>query len=146
MSANTYTYLDVEGPVRTWVRSLTALTDLFPTTPTNLQLQPTCFFGFPTDRALPVITMGQIGGPRLTGDHPQEDVDISFYIWGRTKAEASTIANALKSAIKSLVSYTTEGVKLQSGIPSQPIFQPDTSTDPDTPRYVMDSTFTCIAV
>ncbi len=134
----TYLYVDVEGPLRTWVRSLATINALV--------ASPSAFFGFPAGRALPVITMYRIGGGPAGGDHPVEEADVSFTVWAETKAAAAAIAAALVTALRNLASQVVEGVELKSVTNITSLFQPDTSTDPDTPRYIVDATVVCIAV
>lgn len=136
----TKTFVEAEGPIRTWARGQTALTSVVGASG--------IFFGAPKARPLPVITMSRIGGSPVLGETPIDSVTISFDVWGRTKQEASQLAAVLASLIESLQPGTLLDASLRCKGASIVLFlwRPDTSADPPIPRYVVDATFSVVAV
>lgn len=143
---NAVTYADDEAAVRAWARSLGALTAIVGA--------KGVFFGIPKNRPLPVVTLARTGGAP-SGANEDEPV-ISFACWGRTKEEAAKVKNILKSAADSMlggtrVTYTdidnvTHIMRLDGANITLDLWQPDTSTNPPTARYILDIRFSVSAL
>lgn len=131
----TKTFLDVEGPIRTWARSRIALT--------NRVGANGIFFGVPIGRVMPVITMARSGGSPVPGEAAVDAPLITFNVWSNSKAEAAEIAGLVMSECESIKAGTKVGsVSLEGATCVNIIWAPDRSKDPDLPRYVVDIQFT----
>lgn len=127
---------DVEGAVRTWLRAHARI---------NAVVGQRVFFGLPTGR-LSCITFTQSGGgPDKTG--PIDRPVLSFSCWAAytanvsagTKDDAQAIRSALTDALMDLDGIDVNGVHLFDATVLSSSFQPDTSTTPTVPRYVVDA-------
>jgi hypothetical protein len=132
---------DVEGAVRTWLRAHPRITPV---------VGARVFFGLPTGTAS-CITFGQAGG----GPDPIRPLTrplLSFSCWAGhdsagltsgTKADAHAIRSALTDALMDLEDLPVDvnGVRLFDATVLSSSWQPDTSTRPTTPRYVVDAEF-----
>lgn len=129
---NTAVYVDVEGPIRAWVRALN-LTDI----------DSRVFIGLPERNAFPAISLALIGGNVDSGEAPLANPEISFSVWGGSRLQASTIAWALCSAIASIRSVDLTTLRVMGAeVISVPNFRPE----PDgKPRYVVDAAFAVVA-
>lgn len=130
----TKTFVEVEGPVRAWLRAQ-ALSGI----------GSRVFFGVPDGATFPLITLALLDGAPQAGEAPLADPIISFDVWGGSKAEASAAAWSLVGAVESIAAGTPldspetlrcEGASVVLG----PAFRPDPADD--KPRYVVDVMFT----
>lgn len=133
------TYVDVEGPLRDYLRTLTTLTDL---------VGQRIFLGVPSSgTSFPFIQMSRVGGgpDSLT---PLDNAEMSFSCWGADKAEAAEVAAALVSVLESLQAGTeiASGLKCGGASVLLWLWSPDTSTDKPTARYVLDARMSFKAV
>lgn len=130
------TYRDTEGPLRSWLRTQSVLTDEVGASG--------IFFGIPKGRPLPLITMSKLDGATDLGEGPHEYVDITFAIWANSKAQAAEITAALKTLLRSTPAGTalTSLVMFDGAEILSDRWLPDTSTDADTARYILDVRFT----
>lgn len=126
---NTETFVDVEGPVRAWVRTL------------NLpHVSTRVFLGLPERCTFPALDMQLMdGGTQGTSEAPLANPLFTFSVWG-TKQQRVDIAQtawALCSAIRTLRYTTVDGLVLLGG---QIVLGPLPRWDPDgTPRYQLDA-------
>ena len=124
MVAEPRTWVDAESAVRAWAReALPALDDRV-------------FFGVSNDAAMPQIVLTRIAGP-------DDRCLIQFDVWAETKAAAAAIATELATAADALSRYTHETTLLLGARVESVRWQPDAESD--TPRYVVDVTFTASA-
>jgi hypothetical protein len=130
------TFVEAEGPVRTWARSKTTLT--------NVVGASGIFFGAPKGRALPHITFSQFDGAPLPGEAPLEEVFLSFSVWGSTKKQASDLAAILRGEVESIGAGTLLDATLRCGGARvlRALWQPDVSVDPPVARYIVETAFT----
>lgn len=137
--SHTRTFVDIEGGLRDYLRTLTALTNL---------VEQRIFLGIPSSGTdFPFIQMSRVGGgPDLLT--PLDNAEISFSCWGADKAEAAEVAAALVSELESLQAGTeiASGLKCGGASVLLWLWSPDTSTDKPTARYVIDARITAKAV
>lgn len=129
---NTATYVDVEGPVRAWLRGL------------NLNdVGARVFIGLPERNAFPAISLALIDGRLDAGEAPLANPVITFSVWGGSRSQAAAIVWALCSAIGSVRSVDLTSLRLMGAeVITGPVFRPD----PDgKPRYVVDAAFAVVA-
>lgn len=137
--SNARTFVDCEGPLRDYLRTVASLTTL---------VGQRIFLGIPTGgTSLPFIQLNRIGGgPDVLT--PLDHAEISFSCWGVDKQEAGDVSAALVSVLESLVA----GTELESGLRCGGasvllwLWSPDTSTDKPTARYIVDARISVKAV
>lgn len=137
--SNARTFVDVEGPLRDYLRTVSSLTTL---------VGQRIFLGIPSGgTTLPFIQLSRVGGgpDALT---PLDHAEISFSCWGADKQEAGDLSAALVSVLESMVA----GTELESGLKCGGasvllwLWSPDTSTDKPGARYIVDARLTVKAV
>lgn len=121
MFAEPRTWVDVESAVRVWARSVLPV------------LEERVFFGFSNDASLPQVVLTRITGP-------DDRCLVQFDCWAATKAEATTLAADLATAIDALARYVDDETVLHGARIEGVRWQPDQESD--TPRYVVEATFT----
>ena len=124
MVAEPRTWVDVEDAVRAWVRE--ALPDL----------EGRVFFGANNDAAMPQVVLSRITGP-------DNRCLIQFDAWADTKAAAAQLAADLATALDALGRYTHDATLLHGARVEGVRWLPDEESD--TPRYVVEATFTATA-
>lgn len=137
---NTKIYKEVEGPLRTYLRGVSALTAL---------VAQKIFFGPPdVGTSFPFITFNRIGGGPQANLTPLDDAVVSFSVWGSTKEEAADVSAVLVGTLENIVAGTVleAGVVCGGASVTLWLWRPDTSTDKPTPRYLVDSRITVKAV
>lgn len=136
---------DVEGAARAWLRTVPGVVAL---------IGQRTFFGTPS-AAPSCITISESGGsPEANG--PLDRPVLSFSCWASynpttrtagTKAEARAIRNALVDALQDLGDHghvDIDGTRLLNATVLTAYWMPDTTTTPDTPRYVVDAEFRAV--
>jgi len=138
-------YPDIEGALRTWLRTQTALTAV---------VGSRIFFGVPrsvTETDFPMVALFRVGGGNDRGDAPIDIALVQFDVWGKidasgngVKAGATTAVNALRATLQSvngptlLDAHTTcHGITVESVV-----WLPN--PDDDRPRYVVTAEVTSI--
>lgn len=124
MVAEPRTWVDVESAVRAWGRSVLP------------ELEERVFFGFSNDAPLPQVVLTRITGP-------DDRCLVQFDCWAETKAGAAALAADLATAIDALAHYVDEETVLHGARIEGIRWQPDQESD--TPRYVVEATFTASA-
>ena len=124
MVAEPRTWVDVESAVRAWARE--AL----------LVLDDRVFFGVSNDAAMPQVVLTRIAGP-------DDRCLIQFDVWAETKVAAAALTADLATAADVLARYAHETTVLHGARAESVRWQPDEESD--TPRYVVDVTFTASA-
>lgn len=130
---------DVEGAVRTWLRTHPRILDA---------VGPRVFFGLPQTHKT-CITLHQSGGsPEANG--PVTRPLLSFSCWASydgttagTRLEAQAVRSALLDVLQNLQTLditTPDGlVRLFDATVTTDLFLPDTSTTDTVPRFVIDA-------
>lgn len=127
---NVLAYVDAEGAVKAWVRA------------TVSAFGSRVFLGLPEGgAAYPCATVNRIGGAPQPGDTPIDDAAISLSVWGSSRGMAESATRDLIGAIASINGGTTmtTGVICGGARVNLVLWQPD--PDDDTPRYIVDGTF-----
>lgn len=119
MVAETSTAVDVEKAVRQWTRDAGFA----------------AWFGA-TSR-LPEVVLQRVGGT-------DEEALIQFDCWADTKAAAATLSADLATALTGLASYDHVGIRLHAAVWLGTRWLPDSVSD--TPRYIVEATFTATAL
>lgn len=141
----TDTLPDVEGALRTWLRTQTTVTAL---------VGQRIFFGVPkgaTEATFPMIAISRIGGGDAPGDAPVDIALVQFDVWGSIddsgngrKAEATAVVNALRSTVRSVADTPLTADVDAFGIDVQSvIWLPDPAND--RPRYTVTAEVTAIS-
>jgi hypothetical protein len=142
----TDTFPDIEGALRTWLRTKASLTAI---------VGQRIFFGVPkgaTESSFPLIIVQLIGMAVERSDAPLDVALVQFDVWGSldasgngVKSTATALANALRSeldAVRGRTALTASvdafGIELagMNWLPDQ---------DNDRPRYVVTAEVTAIA-
>ncbi|MFA7297317.1 MAG: hypothetical protein WC211_09080 [Dehalococcoidia bacterium] len=124
MFAEPRTWVDVEGAIRAWARWVLPA------------LEERAFFGFSNDAPLPQVVLTRISGP-------DDRCLVQFDCWAETKAEAAMLAADLATAIDAIAHYVDDETVLHGARIEGIRWQPDQESD--TPRYVVEATFTASA-
>ena len=141
-------YADVEGALRTWLRTRPAITDL---------VAQRVFFGIPkqaTETSFPMIVLSRVGGGDEAGDAAIDTATIQFDCYGSIDASsgygkkytATELKNALRSELNTIagdVALTATVNCLGAAVESD-VWLPD--TDDDRPRYVITATVSTISL
>lgn len=87
---------EVEGAMRTYLRSLLAVTSLVSTR---------VFFGIPANTTYPLITISQIAGAPDASASPIYESTLSFDCWGLSASETGSklSATAIKSVVEKVI-------------------------------------------
>lgn len=121
----TKTFADVEGGLRTWLRTQSDIT---------AQVSTRVFFGIPRDNAgtattsFPLITLQRVGGSPQAGEAPLDDALIQLDCWaqGQNKAQAWAAAKAVIETLESLDNVTlAAGIYAYGASVESVIFSPD---------------------
>jgi hypothetical protein len=140
-------YLDVEGPVRTWLRQQTYLTDLLAvhgTTPSIDLSTPKGYSKTPPDK--PWVVLQSVNDMPLPGGGPNVTVALlQFDVYGPTRSAVSQAAAALVSVCESMLAGTQlDATTIAHGaIVRRNQWIPDPSND--LPRRSLDIEFTVYA-
>ncbi|MCC6238107.1 MAG: hypothetical protein IT299_11125 [Dehalococcoidia bacterium] len=124
MVAEPRTWVDVESAVRAWAR------EVLPA------IEDRVFFGVSNEAPMPQLVLTRISGP-------DDRCLIQFDVWGETKSAAAALAADLATAADALSRHTHETTLLLGARVEGVRWQPDEESD--TPRYVVDVTFTASA-
>ena len=124
MVAEPRTWVDVESAVRAWAREALPVLD------------GRVFFGASNDAAMPQLVLSRIAGP-------DDRCLVQFDAWAETKAAAAALAADLATAADALSRYAYEDTLLLGARVESVRWQPDAESD--TPRYVVEVTFTASA-
>lgn len=124
MVAEPRTWVDVESAVRAWARAALPALD------------NRVFFGVSNEAAMPQVVLTRIAGP-------DDRCLIQFDVWGETKAAAAALAADIATAADALTRYLHESSLLLGARVESVRWRPDEESD--TPRYVVDVTFTASA-
>lgn len=119
MVAEAVVHVDVEGAVRTWLRS--ALPDV------------RVMFGVNNAASFPQITFFRVAGT-------DEDALFQFDVWGGKgagKASVADVAADLATALDGLSGYVAAGVRLHGADKPRVSWLPEPVTD--RPRYVVEA-------
>jgi Protein of unknown function (DUF3168) len=127
-------FAEVEGPLRAWLKADPTIAAL-----TNNGRH--VYFAAPDTNDKPTrwLTIRRIGGGPLPGTTPLDYPLIAFECWGRTKAGASELAEALVNLLWS-VDHPVEmdTVVALSAVVTLWLFQPDPALG-DLPRVLVDA-------
>ena len=124
MPAEAAVWVDVEGAVREWAREQA------------LGVGERVFFGTNNATTDPQVILHRVAGT-------DGDCLIQFDVWAATKSAAAATAAALATAADALSRFTADGVLLHGAVVESVRWQPDEESD--TPRYVVEVTFTASA-
>jgi hypothetical protein len=124
MFAEPRTWVDVEGAICPWARSVLPALD------------ERVFFGVSNDAPLPQVVLTRISGP-------DDRCLVQFDCWGETKAASAQLAADLATAIDTLTRHVDDETVLHGARLEGVRWQPDQESD--TPRYVVEATFTASA-
>lgn len=112
-------FADVEGGLRTWLRTQSDITALVSTR---------VFFGVPDAVTFPVITIQRVGGGPQSGEAPLDDALIQIDCWasGQNKAQAWAVAKAVIDVLESMTPQELDsGVYAYGASVDSVIFLPD---------------------
>jgi hypothetical protein len=118
-------FTDVEGGLRTWLRTQTDLTTL---------VDNRIFFGIPRNDAgvattsFPLITLQRVGGAPQSGEAPLDEALIQFDIWGsgQNKVQCWTVTQALIGILESFTAQeVTNDVYIYGINTTNVLFLPD---------------------
>jgi len=142
----TDTLPDVEGGLRTYLRANTGVSTI---------VGQRVFFGVPksaVEATFPLVTVQRVGGGDPGGEAPVDVALVQIDCWGSIdssgngdKAEAWTVVNAVRSALRVVNGRTT----LKSGVAAfgitveSVVWLPD--PDNDRPRYSVTAEVTAIS-
>lgn len=136
---------DVEGALRTWLRTRTALTAL---------VGQRIFFGVPRgagESSFPLVAIQRVGGGDDASDAPLDRALIQLDVWGQLdasgngrKADAWAVVNALRTQLGAMGPDTTlaSGVIGHGATVESVGWLPD--PDSDRPRYAVTAEVTVI--
>lgn len=128
------TFADVEGALRTWLRTQSEITSL---------VGSRVFFGYPDSTQTPLITISRVGGSPQTGEAPLEDALVQFDCWGgiKNKAQAAQVMTALLGVLESMTPRDLDSSTKGYGASVESVFwSPDPTND--QARYVVTATVT----
>lgn len=130
--SNAVTFVDVEGPVRAWLRTQ------------SIGVSDRVFLGLPERCAYPALDMALIDAGIQPGEAPLADAAFTFSAWAAkgSRSTASDVAFALVSLLLSTPARTPLDdtlVFMGAEILLGPVFQPD---DDGQPRYLVDAAIT----
>lgn len=142
----TESFPDIEGAVRTWLRTQTDLAAL---------VGQRIFFGVPKkaiETTFPLITVSRVGGGGGAGEAPTDDALLQIDVWGSLdssgnglKATCTTIVNTLRAVLRSVKGRTamTASVDAFGFVEQTCIWLPD--PDNDRPRYSVTAEVTALS-
>lgn len=140
------TFPDVEGGLRTWLRTRPEITAL---------VGHRVFFGVPkraSAASFPLITVQRVGGGDEPGHTPLDIALIQIDCWGElddsgngVKSGATALVNAVRTALRAVVTDTrlTTGVIAHGANVESIQWLPD--PDNDRPRYSVTAEVTAIS-
>lgn len=135
-------YADVESFVKGWL-----LTTSVAALVTRADNGVSVYMAMPTGAPVPAVILTRVGGgPTARKDLPEETARMTFTCWGRTRAQAGTIARAVTVECESVArmpGYTAGGTTLAAAHVSRVFWLPD--PDSDTARYIVDATFITVS-
>jgi hypothetical protein len=102
-------FLDVEGPIKAWLRTQTYLTDLLTThgSAPSIDLSTPRNYGKPTWPDKPWVVLQSVNDMPVAGGGPNVLVaTVQFDVYGPTRAAVSQAAAALVSVVESMPSGT----------------------------------------
>lgn len=127
---------DVEGALRTWLRTQTDLTAL---------VSQRIFLGIPKDTVLyPFVTLSRVGGGDDGSDNPMDLPVVSFQVWASNRTSAELTTRTLRGVLRELRSTLIDTGVRCSHIATQSFFQPDPESN--KPRYIVSAQLAVIAV
>lgn len=128
----TTTFVDVERPIRDWLRDLTVA-----------GADDRIYVGVPTGATYPLIGMELVDGGVQPGDAPVADALIQFSVWGNSaqdRAAVQACAWALVAILQATNHAILDGLVL---LGARVVTGPVPRFDPDgTPRYLVDGALT----
>lgn len=136
---------DVEGALRTWMRTLSSITTL---------VGQRVFFGVPKgagESTFPLVTVSRVGGGDAEGEAPVDQALVQVECWGSfdasgngRKAQATALVNAVRSEFRAVNGSTVlSGTTIALGINVESVvWLPD--PDSDRPRYVVTAEVTAM--
>lgn len=137
---------DVEGALRTWLRTQTDVTTI---------VGNRVFFGIPRkaiETTFPLVSIERVGGGADLSEAPVDLALIQIDCWGSLntngdplKATATTLVNAVRASLESVTTRTTltTGVDVFGINVESVVWAPD--PDNDRPRYAITAEVTAIA-
>jgi hypothetical protein len=135
-------YADAEALVKAWLLT----TDVAPLL-TRDDGGVSIFMAMPASAPLPALVLTRAGGsPRPGKDLPEEEARMRFHCWGRSRAQAITIARTLVGECESLArtgGFDDGGARLAAMAVVSLFWLPDRESD--TARYVVDARALTIA-
>jgi len=124
--AEARTFVDVEGPLREYVRDQVA------------SVNRRVFFE--VNPKVPA-TLAQVIIQRIAGR--DESCLIQFDVWAASKAAAAEIAAELATALEALAHFTAAGAIVHGATVESVRWQPDPESN--APRYIVEATVTATA-
>lgn len=128
----TITLIDIEGAMKTWLKTQTPVTALVATR---------VFMGVPLEATFPLVSVRRIGGGTQGGDAPIDDGLVQIDCWGNSKSQAWALTKAVVEALFAMSEQSLDGSTRghgASGITWN--FFPDPKTD--RARYVITVSIT----
>lgn len=139
MSVLTRLYVDIEGPLRDWLRTQPDLLAFLGA--------PRVYIGIPNGVTFPLVNLQRVGGGPDGSDTNVENPLIQVDCWGRTGSRPN--AAALAALVASVFASQTRTplpngpVLLGARVTLGPLWRPDPAND--APRYQVDVQLTVTA-
>lgn len=133
-------FADTENVVKAWIPT-TSVGPLIRRADNGYSV----FLAMPTGAPNPAIIITQVAGGPDRKDLPQQTVRLQFDCWGRTRAEAGTIARTLMGELEWLP--RTGGAIVQGayvGAADVQLMRWMPDPESDTPRYIVDALITTV--
>ena len=139
------TWPDVEGALRTYLRSVSAVTAL---------VGQRVFFGIPkgaVEATFPLVVITRVGGGQAPGDAPLDVAQVQVDCWGSldtsgngVKSSATTLVNAVRTALEAVGTGSASLTGIEAGVNVESVlWLPD--PDNDRPRYVVTAEVAAIS-
>lgn len=129
-------FTDTETLVKTWLST----TDVKPLV-TRADNGVSIYMAMPPAAPIPAVILTRVGGgPRSRKELPEDYARLSFSCWGRSRAEAGTIARTLVAELESLArtgGFDSGDSRLAAAEVLRVFWLPD--PDSDTARYIVDA-------
>lgn len=132
---------DVEGVVKSWLATTPVASLVARGSSYNIYL------AMPKGTPLPAVVLHRVGGAPSRTVMPTDEAVIRFHCWAEHRPTASAIAVALVGAIEGLSvsgGYAVSNCRLKTAQTLTWHFLPDPTSD--TPRYLVEASFTAVSI